>query len=100
MIEALNAEGHPISPGAAGENLTVRGIEWASLRPGTVASIGDHVLIEISSYATPCAKNAEWFADRNFRRMLQEHNPGWSRLYATVLRAGPIRTGDVVTVEP
>ena len=100
VIEALNAEGHPIYPGAAGENVTVRGIDWASLRPGAVLAIGDELRIEISSYATPCAKNAQWFAERDFRRMLQEHHPGWSRLYATVLHPGHIATGDPVIVEP
>jgi MOSC domain-containing protein YiiM len=100
VIETLNAEGHPIYPGAAGENITVEGIDWAALRPGTVMSIGDDVTIELSSYATPCAKNAAWFVDRDFRRMLHDTNPGWSRIYATVLGPGRIRTGDQVVVEP
>ncbi|MDQ1457787.1 MAG: hypothetical protein QOH28_3407 [Actinomycetota bacterium] len=100
VIETLNAEGHPIYPGAAGENITVEGIDWAALRPGTVMSIGDDVTIELSSYATPCAKNAAWFADRDFRRMLHDTNPGWSRIYATVLGPGRIRSGDQVVVEP
>ena len=100
VIEALNAEGHPIYPGAAGENITVEGIDWTTLRPGTVISIGDDVTIELSSYATPCAKNAAWFADREFRRMLHDTNPGWSRIYATVLAPGRVRTGDQVVVEP
>jgi MOSC domain-containing protein YiiM len=100
VIDALNAEGHPIYPGAAGENITVEGIDWARLRPGTVLSIGDDVKIELSSYATPCAKNAPWFADRDFRRMLHDTHPGWSRIYATVLEPGRIRAGDKVVVEP
>ena len=58
MIEALNAEGHTIYPGAAGENITVEGIDWSRLRPGAVLSIGDEVTVELSSYATPCKKNA------------------------------------------
>lgn len=100
VIAALRAEGHPIFPGAAGENITVEGIDWAALRPGTVVSIGDDVRIELSSYATPCAKNAQWFADRDFRRMLQDTHPGWSRIYATVLVPGVIGAGDPVVVEP
>jgi MOSC domain-containing protein YiiM len=100
VIHALNAEGHPIYPGAAGENITVEGIDWVSLRPGTVMSIGDDVRIELSSYATPCAKNAAWFADRDFRRMLHDTNPGSSRIYATVLVPGRVRSGDPVVVEP
>ena len=100
VIDALAAEGHPIYPGAAGENITVGGVDWASLRPGAVISIGDDVKIELSSYATPCAKNAQWFADGKFRRMLHDTHPGWSRIYATVLRPGRVRNGDRVVVEP
>jgi MOSC domain-containing protein YiiM len=100
VIEALNVEGHPIYPGAAGENITIEGVDWASLRPGAVIVIGDDVTIELSSYATPCAKNAAWFIDRDFRRMSHETHPGWSRLYATVLRPGRVQSGDRVFVEP
>ncbi len=34
VIGALRAEGHPIQPGAAGENITVSGIDWPTLRTG------------------------------------------------------------------
>lgn len=100
VIEALQAEGHPIAPGSAGENVTVAGLDWSTLRPGTLVSVGDDLLIELSSYATPCAKNAGWFTGGDFRRMDQDRHPGWSRLYATVLRRGTVRTGDPVVVEP
>jgi MOSC domain-containing protein YiiM len=100
VIEALEVEGHPIYPGAAGENITVEGIDWAGVRPGAVMLIGDDIKIELSSYATPCAKNAPWFIDRDFRRMLHDTHPGWSRIYATVLEPGRVHTGDQVVVEP
>ena len=100
VIEALHAEGHPIAPGSAGENVTVARLDWATLRPGTLVAIGDDLLLELSSYATPCAKNAGWFAGGDFRRMDQDRHPGWSRLYGTVLRPGTVRTGDPVVVEP
>lgn len=99
VIEALQAEGHPIHPGAAGENITVRGIDWASLRPGTRLRIGT-VLAEVSAPALPCSKNAQWFLDGDFERMHHERHPGWSRLYAWVLEPGQVATGDAVVVEP
>jgi MOSC domain-containing protein YiiM len=99
VIEALQGEGHPITAGAAGENVTVAGIDWASLRPGTRLRVGE-VLCELSAAATPCAKNAQWFADGQFARIDHDLHPGWSRLYATVLEAGPIAVGDAVEVEP
>ena len=56
------------SPASAGENITVSGIDWATIRPGTQLLVGD-VLAEISAWATPCKKNAQWFADRDFNRI-------------------------------
>jgi MOSC domain-containing protein YiiM len=99
VIDALVAEGHPVFAGAAGENLTVRGVHWAGLRPGAIVAIGD-VVAEITSYATPCAKNASWFVDRDHTRMDHDLHPGWSRLYARVLRPGVVRVGDAFEVEP
>jgi MOSC domain-containing protein YiiM len=99
VIEALQAEGHPIEPGFAGENITVRGLDWPTLRPGVQVLIGD-VLAEVSAYATPCAKNAPWFTDRYFNRMDHDRHPGWSRVYAWVREPGTIRIGDAVIVEP
>jgi MOSC domain-containing protein YiiM len=99
VIGALRAEGHPIEPGAAGENITLAGIDWASLQPGTQLLIGD-VLAEISAWSTPCTKNARWFADRDFHRMDHDRHPGWSRAYAWVREPGTVHHGDRVVVEP
>jgi MOSC domain-containing protein YiiM len=99
VIDGLRAEGHPIEPGLAGENVTIAGIEWPTLRPGTQLLIGD-VLAEVSAWSTPCKKNAAWFADRDFGRMDHDRHPGWSRAYAWVREPGTIRQGDAVVIEP
>src|ERR1700730_18267681 len=49
-ILELQAEGHPIFPGAAGENVTVSGLDWGKLEPGVRLALGDEVLIEITKY--------------------------------------------------
>ena len=98
VIAELRAEGHPVAAGSAGENVTVAGVDWASLRAGTVVRIGTAVA-EISSHATPCAKNAGWFRERQFRRIDHDEHPGWSRLYATVLEPGAVWVGDPFEVE-
>lgn len=100
VIEDLNAEGHHLAPGSAGENLTLSGIDWRSLRPGTRLRIGEEVLIELSAWAAPCAKNRHWFADRDETHMAHDRHPGRSRAYASVLGDGVVRTGDRVVVEP
>ena len=40
VIEHLRADGHPIHPGAAGENITVAGVDWATLLPGSRIDVG------------------------------------------------------------
>lgn len=98
VIESFQGEGHPIQPGSAGENVTVTGIDWAAIIPGTRMLLGPEVQIEITSYTTPCASNAPWFTDGGFSRMLQSRHPGMSRVYARVLQGGTIETGDEVQV--
>jgi MOSC domain-containing protein YiiM len=98
VIDALRAEGHPVHPGAAGENITVAGIDWTTLRPGTRLLVGQ-VLCELSAWATPCRKNDQWFTGRS-DRIDHDLHPGWSRIYAWVLEPGSITTGDEVLVEP
>jgi len=97
VIETLRSEGHPIFPGAAGENLTISGIEWDAMTPGAKWRLGDSVDIEISGYTTPCIKNAGWFIDGDFMRMHQSRHPGFSRVYARVLTPGRLQPGDSIT---
>jgi MOSC domain-containing protein YiiM len=96
VIEALRAEGHPIEPGFAGENVTVAGIDWNLVVPGTTLLLGDSVVGTVTFDATPCSKNAAWFVDRNFRRMSHDLHPGWSRMYESVTVGGIIRVDDPV----
>src|SRR5207245_7929858 len=98
VIDALRAEGHPIEAGAAGENVTVQGIDWSSVAPGTRLRLGDDVEAEVTRYTSPCHKNARWFRGGDYRRMSQEDHPGWSRVYARVVAGGVIHTGDPVTL--
>ena len=99
VVDDLAAQGHSIGYGSAGENLTVRGLDWSLLTPGVQLLVG-RSLLQVTSYAIPCAKNAQWFSDGGFRRMAQEVSPGRSRVYATVLVEGAVATGDAVTLEP
>ena len=57
-------------------------------------------LLEVSAYAIPCAKNAQWVLNGEFGLMSQQKRPGGSRVYASVVRPGAVRTGDVVVLEP
>lgn len=92
-IEQLAAEGHPITPGSTGENLTITGLDWAALVEGSRLAVGDDVVLEITRAAPPCRTIAPSFTDGAFVRISDKVHPGWSRLYARVLREGFVRDG-------
>lgn len=98
VIDAFRAQGHPIAPGLAGENITVSGLHWPDVRAGVRVQVGG-VLCEISAYALPCYQNKAWFLEGDFDTMHHSRGPV-SRVYATVLQPGSIAVGDVVTLEP
>lgn len=98
VIDALAAQGHPIGAGSAGENVTLRGLDWAHVRPGVCLQLGS-VLAEVMSYAPPCRHNARWFHDGDVSRISHERGPV-SRVYARVLLPGVIRPGDAAVLEP
>lgn len=97
-ILELQAEGHPIFPGAAGENVTVSGLDWEKLEPGVRLALGDEVLIEITKYTSPCNSMEASFSDGNYARISQKANPGYSRVYARVLQTGRLVVGQLVRV--
>lgn len=121
LIDALAAEGHPIAPGAVGENLLLSGLDWGSLRPGVRLVIGRDdpgervvsgetpattrdptrpVVLEVSAWVPPCRTIAPAFTDRRFDRIDHDRHPGWSRAYAWVLEGGTVAGGSRVDVLP
>jgi len=100
VIERLRAEGHPVSPGSTGENVTLAGIDWARVVPGARLEFAGGVVLEAVSYCTPCAKIRASFADGEIRRIGQKDHPGESRVYARVLREGVLREGEAVRLAP
>jgi MOSC domain-containing protein YiiM len=99
VIEQLQDEGHPIDPGLSGDNLTLAGVEWEQIQPGVLLMIGPAITLEVMSYTTPCEHNARWFRDGEYKRISQKLYPGWSRVYAKVLKGGVVRPGDEVVVK-
>lgn len=96
IVDAFATAGHPIGAGYAGENVSVSGIDWSLVRPGTIIDIGS-ASIRVTAYSIPCKHNAAWFADRDF--MAMSHERGWvSRVYGLVLQPGHARVGDSVTL--
>lgn len=98
VIDAFRADGHPIAPGLAGENITLSGLAWRDVRAGVRLQVGA-VLCEVSAYALPCFQNKAWFKEGDFEVIHHERGPV-SRVYATVLEPGIITVGDAAILEP
>ncbi|HEX7973144.1 MAG TPA: MOSC domain-containing protein [Anaerolineales bacterium] len=95
-ILELQAEGHPVFPGAMGENLTITGLDWPHVVPGCRLRLGSEVLLEVTRYTNPCNSLVPFFMEGDYSRVSQKHNPGWSRVYVRVLQPGEIQVGDSV----
>jgi MOSC domain-containing protein YiiM len=98
QILALQEEGHPIFAGAMGENLTLSGLDWREVQPGRQLKLGEEILLEITSYTTPCSALKPYFKGAKIARVLQTKNPGWSRVYARVLQGGTLQVGAQVSL--
>jgi MOSC domain-containing protein YiiM len=97
VIRALQREGHAIAAGTAGENLTVSGIDWATLTPGSELAIGE-VRLAVTKHTSPCEKIAFSFLRNDYTRISHKLHPGWSRLSARVVRGGLVTIGDAVEI--
>jgi MOSC domain-containing protein YiiM len=77
------------------------GIDWDNVVPEALLEVGD-ALLEIVSFTSPCRTIRDSFTGEKFSRLSQKHFPGWSRVYARVLREGVVREGDtaILTVLP
>lgn len=99
-ITRVAADGHEAFPGAYGENLTIEGIDWGSLRAGDVLVIGeDELTLELTKPSAPCQTIAHWFVERRIARISPNLYPEDARWYARVLVEGRVRPADHVEVE-
>jgi MOSC domain-containing protein YiiM len=95
-IQRLQAEGHHVEPGTLGENVTVQGLDWDAVSPGTRLGLGDRLVVEVTRYTSPCTNITGAFKDGDYSRVSQKRHPGDSRVYCRVLADGTIRPGDAV----
>ena len=95
QIEKLKSEGHAIDVGTTGENITIEGIDWPSLKIGTRMMIGG-AMIELSEPTAPCSKIGKSFIGGAFYRIDHEKESGWSRWSASVIEEGQVEVGSQV----
>lgn len=96
MIQELNGEGWPIHEGDIGENVTTEGIPYAEFHPGDQFRMGE-AIVQVSKPCVPCTNLylLPYIGEKKgpgfIKTMIDRR--GW---YASVVRSGRIRTGDVV----
>lgn len=104
-VEELKARGYPLFYGALGENLTTRGLEMRDLRIGDHLRAGGTVL-EITQPREPCSA-LDVYGEFLKREIYDQRvkagdytSPLWgmSGFKASVVRAGPVRLGDIIAI--
>ncbi len=90
-----------LEPATFGENLTVSGLESASLNIGDrlrVGPSGKGVLLEVAASRIPCHVLAARMNDLGFvKKFRLAQRPG---AYCRVIETGQVQVGDAVTLEP
>jgi len=110
VIRALQREGHAIAAGTTGENLTLSGIDWTTIVPGTELAVGQARLL-ITKFTSPCEKIAGSFSAEVLQRQLLQVGIGPSSQIAGNAFADPgqirlcgaraaVRTSDVGAARP
>ena len=92
ILQALVSEGFALTPGAAGENLTVVGLHVQTMAPGTLLKIGGEVVLQLQQPRKPC-----YVLDAIDPR-LKEAIVGRCGYMASVIREGTIRPGMAIHV--
>jgi molybdenum cofactor synthesis domain-containing protein len=88
-VDAFNARGAAVLPGAFGENLLVEGLDLRALPVGTLLQCGD-VRLEITQIGKECHSHCEIYKRVGDCIMPREG------VFARVLRPGRIRVGDAM----
>lgn len=92
QLQELSRHGYSLSPGVAGENLTVSNLNVNSLALGTVLQFFGGVVIEISKVRKPC------YVMDAIHPQLKVDAVGRHGMYAKILREGVLSVGETIQV--
>jgi MOSC domain-containing protein YiiM len=98
VIERLQGEGHPIAPGATGENLTLAGLDWSQVTLGARFRFEGGLELEAASHARPCGQIKAAFLDGATLLFDADAHPENARIYARVVVPGRIESGATLEV--
>ena len=101
LHDELRGEGHVVSPGDLGENITTRGLDLLSLPTGSMLRLGADALVAITGLRNPC-KQIDEFQSGLLRRMVDKRADGTivrrAGVMGVVLAGGVVRPGDSIEV--
>jgi len=91
-LEELSQNGYSLSPGEAGENLTVKNLHVNGLPLGTILEFSGGVVLEISKVRKPC------YVMDAIHSHLKEDAVGRHGMYAKVLKEGMLTVGEEIRI--
>jgi MOSC domain-containing protein YiiM len=92
LLDELKGEGYPVTWGAMGENLTVRGLHVQRLSPGTRLVFSGGLELELTEVRRPC------FVLDAIDPKLKEDVIGRCGFLARVVRPATVRPGETIDV--
>jgi MOSC domain-containing protein YiiM len=92
-IKRMRSLGYDVGPGDFAENLTIQGLELASLPLGTRISIGKEVLLEITQIGKECHSGCAIY--RRIGKCIMPKEG----IFAKVIHGGFVRAGDQTRIE-
>ncbi|MGE3956021.1 MAG: MOSC domain-containing protein [Vicinamibacterales bacterium] len=102
VLDELNANGFPITPGMLGENITTAGVDLLALPRGTRLRLGEEAVVEVTGLRNPCVQ-IENFHEGLLTAVLDRDPAGHvhrkAGVMAIVLSGGVVAPGDPIVVE-
>jgi len=102
LFAQLSDQGHDVSAGELGENITTQGIDLLALPAGAVLHFGSEVTLELTGLRNPCAQINEF---QNGLMPLLRHRDDDGTIVriggvmAVVRSGGVVKPGDDITIE-
>jgi len=92
-IEKMRKLGLKVGPGDFAENITTRGIDLVSLPVGTLLTVGDDILLEVSQIGKECHTRCAIYYQAGDCVMPREG------IFAKVLKGGRVKVGDAIEIK-
>lgn len=101
LLDELAAAGHPVAPGALGENILTRGLDLIALPVDTRLVFPSGAALRITGLRNPCRQIEDFQAGLLDRVLVRRPDGSLDRragIMAVVEAGGPIAPGDAVRV--